>query len=158
MQQKAILTLGALLALLAGIGAFYWSKSDFTTLDGEQVSWSDLQGQVVVINFFAEWCAPCLRELPELNQFASMTEGQNIRLYGVSFDRLDDKELEQLRSKFQIKFPLIKSEPPASLPIPRPQALPATFIIGPDGRMVRQLMGEQHAQSLLESIRLLKLL
>ncbi|GAB3016906.1 peroxiredoxin family protein [Bowmanella dokdonensis] len=152
MLQKAILVIGGLVALVTGLVAYHWSEPDFSTLDGEAVSWSELQGQVVVINFFAEWCAPCLRELPELNRFAGMIEGQNVRLFGASFDQVNNDELSKLKEKYQIGFDLILSQPPARLPLERPNALPATFIIGPDGRVLRQLMGEQHADSLLDTV------
>ncbi|WP_246840486.1 TlpA disulfide reductase family protein [Lacimicrobium sp. SS2-24] len=152
MRQKIILIGLALVALFMGVGVQQWYTRDFVTLDGEAHRWRSYQGQWVVVNYFAEWCAPCLREIPELNKFAQMTEDTDISLFGVSFDRLPEQELEALAQKYAINFPLIRTEPPPMMPNERPNSLPATFIIGPDGQVVRQLMGEQEAEILLKVI------
>lgn len=152
MRQKILFTVVALLALATGATVNQWYASDFMTLDGEKHRWRDYQGQWVVVNYFAEWCAPCLRELPELNHFSAMTQGTDITLLGVSYDRLSEAELASLVDKYAIQFPLIVSEPAPQMPNQRPNSLPATYIIGPDGEVMRQLMGEQEADLLLKII------
>lgn len=156
MPQKALILAVALIAMLAGASSYYWFKADFYTLQGDKHHWRDLRGQYVVINYFAEWCAPCLRELPELNRFNQMIAGDAIKLFGVSFDALSSDALAQLADKYEIGFELILTEPAPSLPLERPQSLPATFIIGPDGKLIKQLMGEQHADDLAALISALK--
>ncbi|GAA0346573.1 TlpA disulfide reductase family protein [Bowmanella denitrificans] len=156
MPQKALILVLAVLAMLTGFSSYIWLKPDFYTLDGEAHQWRELRGQYVVINYFAEWCAPCLRELPELNRFNELVNNQQIQLFGVSFDQLEHSELASLKDKYAIAFPLIQTEPPPSLPLQRPQSLPATYIIGPDGKLIKQLMGEQHADTLLALIQALQ--
>lgn len=120
---------------------------DFYTDTAGQYHWEQLQGQYVVVNYFAEWCAPCLRELPELNEFHEHY-GEQVRLFGVSFDGLDNEALAQLRTEYNIQFPLIQSEPVPYLPFPQPNALPATYIILPSGEITGPLFGEQTIESL----------
>lgn len=120
---------------------------DFHTDTAGPYQWDQLQGQYVVVNYFAEWCAPCLRELPELNEFHHQY-GDQVRLFGVSFDGLNNEALATLRAEQGIEFPLIKNEPFPQLPFAQPQMLPATYIVTPTGEVKGPLLGEQTIESL----------
>lgn len=120
---------------------------DFQTDSAGAQSWSELQGKYVVVNYFAEWCAPCLRELPELNEFHH-SYGDQVQLFGVSFDGLDNAALAALRKKYEIEFPLIQNEPLPQLPFAQPNMLPATYVITPTGEVKGPLLGEQTIASL----------
>ncbi len=121
--------------------------ADFQTDTQGSMRWDELRGNYVVVNYFAEWCAPCLRELPELNAFHEQA-GDKVRLFGVSFDGLDNQALAALRDKYDIRFPLIQNQPLPNLPFATPQMLPATYIITPDGEVKGPLLGEQTIESL----------
>lgn len=121
--------------------------SDFQTDDKGGLTWQALKGQYVVVNYFAEWCAPCLRELPELNEFHHLY-GDNVTLLGVSFDGLNNEELAALKQEYDIQFPLIQNEPAPNLPFATPNALPATYIVTPEGEVKGPLLGEQTIKSL----------
>lgn len=120
---------------------------DFHTDTGETFHWDQFEGQYVVVNYFAEWCAPCLRELPELNEFHHL-HGEEVALYGVSFDGLDNQALAALRERHSIEFPLIQNQPAPLLPFERPAMLPATYIVTPSGEVKGPLLGEQSLQNL----------
>jgi peroxiredoxin len=154
--KKSILIISAMAALLSGAFSYSYFKTDFATLAGDSYRWNELRGQWVVVNYFAAWCAPCLREIPELNKFSLFaTKQDNISLFGLSYDPLSDEALAELRDKYQMEFPLITSKN-ASMPNPRPQSLPATFIISPKGEVVKQLSGEQTNESLQQIITFLE--
>ena len=120
---------------------------DFHTDSAGAMRWHDLQGRYVLVNYFAEWCAPCLKELPELNAFHQQHADQ-VTLLGISFDPLDNQQLQQLRERYQIEFPLIQLQPAPNLPFAMPKMLPATYVISPDGKVSGPLLGEQHLGSL----------
>jgi len=156
--QKFLLPLVAVMGLMAGILVFKAQSTDFTTLDGQGHKWSELKGNWVVVNYFAEWCAPCLREIPELNRFAETTEGTDIKIFAVSYDELDDRQLLELKHKYQIDLPIIKGFESETMPAPRPGQLPTTYIISPQGETIKTLMGEQSSETLHKRIAQLKLL
>lgn len=138
--------------LVLGVTYQLNSKYDFTTLDGSTYQFKELEGKWVVINYFAEWCAPCLREIPELNEFKELTDNnQNAILFGVSYDAMQDHELSLLAEKYKIAFPLINNVETA-LPFDAPKYLPATYLIRPDGTLAGQLLGEQNITSLNQAI------
>ena len=125
--------------------------ADFHTNQEQQLRWQDLQGEYVIVNYFAEWCAPCLRELPELNEFHH-AHSDKAQLFGVSFDGLNNQELAALQQEYDIQFPLILNQPVPQLPFATPQMLPATYVITPDGEVKGPLLGEQTEASLLRAI------
>jgi thiol-disulfide isomerase/thioredoxin len=152
--KKIIIMLTASLALLVGVWTQQMLKVDFSALDGSKHRWNDPQGKWKVVNYFAEWCAPCLREIPELNHFYQQ-HNENIHIFAVSFDPLSKAELTELQKKYDIQFPIIDTL--NTLPWTRPpSSLPTTYILDADGNVQKQLKGEQSAEKLIQTINILK--
>jgi thiol-disulfide isomerase/thioredoxin len=154
--NKIVIILAAVIALLVGLWTQQQLKVDFITLDGREHRWSHSQGNWKVVNYFAEWCAPCLREMPELNHFHQQNNN-DIDIFAVSFDPLDKEQLLALQQKYDIQFPVIATL--NTLPWNRPpNSLPTTYIIDADGIVQKQLKGEQSAEKLIQTITMLKAL
>ena len=146
----------ALLALSVGLWSQQTLKVDFISLDGQKHRWNNSQGKWKVVNYFAEWCAPCLREMPELNHFYQQYH-DDIDVFAVSFDPLNKDQLIVVQQKYDIQFPIITRL--NTLPWNQlPSSLPTTYIIDADGKVQKQLRGEQSAQKLIQTINLLKAL
>ncbi|MFT6267631.1 MAG: peroxiredoxin [Alphaproteobacteria bacterium] len=137
-------------AFAGGLFSYNLLSYDFKTLDEKTYKHSDLEGSIVVVNYFAEWCAPCLREIPELNEFYHQAP-DNVKLFAVSFDNLSNEKLKAIQTKYNIEFPLV-SEVMNDFSFEKPQYLPATFIIKPNGELAGQLLGEQTTATLNEVI------
>lgn len=149
-MNKRFLVVLILLAIAAGMAANYFLKTDFETLEGKAHQWRDFQGQWVVVNYFAPWCAPCLREIPELNHFQQ--NNSTVRLFALSFDNLDQIKLSELKDTYDIQFPILTKV--TSVPwFTLPNSLPHTIIINPKGEVVKELKGEQSEASLLAVIK-----
>jgi thiol-disulfide isomerase/thioredoxin len=154
--KKIVIALTALVALLVGLWTQQSLKVDFTTLDGQEHRWSDSQGNWKVVNYFAEWCVPCLREMPELNHFYQQYNDE-VSIFAVSFDQLSKEQLMALQQKYDIQFPIIDRL--NTLPWGRaPNSLPTTYILDADGKLQKQLKGEQSVQKLIQTINELKAL
>lgn len=150
MQYRWLYSLIAVVAIAAGSVFYQVKQSDFITLDGTKHKLADFSGQYVIVNYFAEWCAPCLKEIPELNKLEKI-KPNNTALFAVSFDKVSAEKLQELKTKYNMQFPLIK-EIYTPFPFDRPQFLPATFILNPDGSLKGKLFGEQSAENLLNVI------
>ena len=151
--KKIVIVLIASFALLIGLWTQQTLKVDFTSLDGQEHRWSNSQGRWTVVNYFAEWCAPCLREMPELNHFYQQYDHVNI--FAISFDPLGNKQLLGLQQKYDIQFPIIDRL--YFMPWERPpNTLPTTYILDANGKVQKQLKGEQSAEKIMHTINMLK--
>ncbi len=155
-MQKILIWAVALLAILFGVIVGQRMQSDFSTLDDQDYRWQNSQEQWTVVNYFAQWCAPCLREIPELNHFYQQNQ-QQVRVYAISFDTLPSTELLALKEKYAIGYPIITEL--ANMPWQQPpSSLPTTYILNPEGQVQKQLKGELSAEELWLTIQQLKAL
>lgn len=144
----------AVIALVLGVTLQQWSRPDFATIqDGKSYSMRDLRGNWLVINYFAEWCAPCLKEVPELNAFYRES---GYPLFAISYDQETDNGMRELASKYQMQFPIISVENSLQLPFPRPKTLPTTYIYNPEGDLIKTIQGQITHSELVATIRKLE--
>lgn len=130
------LTGGALLltaGLLAGCGG---------TEQAAAPAGDDWSGRWVVINYWAEWCAPCREEIPELNRL-DREHGAEVAVLGVNYDGLTGERLQRLAEEMGIEFRLLEEDPRERWGEPQPSVLPSTLIVNPDGKLVDVLVGPQ---------------
>ncbi|MGE6148890.1 TlpA family protein disulfide reductase [Aeromonas media] len=106
---------------------------------GKKLSLSALTGKPLLVNYFAPWCAPCLREMPLLA--ALHREGQ-IGVIAINYDPASPGELAELARRHQIAVPLMVPFDEASLPFPRPGALPTSYLLDDKGQLQKTLVGE----------------
>jgi thiol-disulfide isomerase/thioredoxin len=128
--------IGLALVFVAGC-----AREDFRWSDGSPGRYADWAGKWVIVNYWAEWCAPCREEIPELN--AMMRERSDLMVVGVNFDGLEGEALATLVAKMGIEFPVMVGSPRAAFPHPMPEVLPSSLIISPEGALVRTLVGPQ---------------
>ncbi len=143
---------------LMGASLFLAGCSDDVGVDqhGQKVAVERLEGQWLVINYWAEWCAPCRTEIPELNALAEQQKDKGVKVLGVNFDGLQGEELSNAVDKMGIRFTVLAEDPAARFELPRSEALPVTYIIDTQGKVRERLMGEQDAAGLtarLDSLR-----
>ena len=135
-----------LLGLLASC-----AEPDFRYGDGSPGQFSDWQGRWVVVNYWAEWCAPCRHEIPELNQLAE-AELDRVLVIGVNYDGLAGDALIDVARKMGIEFKLVDRDPRQHFGAERPSVLPTTLLIDPTGALVETLVGPQTQLTLVESM------
>lgn len=124
----------------------------FYLLDGNAHYLSDFSGRWLVINFWAEWCAPCLEEVPALNSLADHEEQLNVIVIGISYDQLSNLELVEIVEKWGIQYSVIATEPVPMLPFSLPPSLPSNYLIDPDGNVAQILVGKQTLDTLKQAL------
>ena len=141
--------LSILLACLSLVGCS--SEPSFRVADGSSIRFSDLHGEWVVLNYWAEWCAPCREEIPELNELRQQgsQRGIEIRVLGVNYDGLEGADLNAVMQRMEIEFPVLVDDPRENFRIGRAEVLPMTVVIDPKGTVQAVLAGPQTAESLL---------
>ena len=143
-----------IITLLCLFIIFGCQKNDIEVFNGSNTSMEKLQGQWIVINYWADWCAPCIKEIPELVEFAH--ENSDILVYAYNFDELDAEDLAPIAKKFKIDIPSLISHPREIWGIETPPAVPATFFIDPNGVLVKSFFRPQTKNSLNNILRSLQ--
>ena len=111
-----------------------------TTLDGSEYDLAARRGKWVVVNYWATWCNPCLKEMPELSALAAMRE--DIEVLGLAFEEIEPAEMKAFLDKHPVVYPIAIIDtyaPPADFDVP--PGLPMTYLIAPDGRIAQKILG-----------------
>ena len=119
-------------------GSGVWGDLSWTDLEGRRWSSTDLLGKVVVLDFWATWCPPCLAEIPHLKKLREKY-GDRLVLLGVALDSLDRRRLGAFLHRQGVTWPQIhatqgfQSEPATHFAV---EFVPATRIVDSRGRLV----------------------
>lgn len=120
---------------------------------GRKVAAGELDQHWRVVNYWAEWCAPCRREIPEFNALAQQVRAAGVRVVGVNFDNLQGEELRKASQTLGIDYTVLAENPAPRFDLPESQGLPVTYLIDPRGKVREQLLGEQTASSVLARLK-----
>lgn len=137
-----------ILAIIIGLLVSGCSDDWGVDQHARKVTAGELEGQWLLINYWAEWCGPCRKEIPELNRLAQHPQAA-VQVLGVNYDGVQGEALARQTQALGIEFRVLAENPAERLQLPRSQALPVTFIVDPQGRLRKQLVGEQTEQGLL---------
>ncbi len=143
-NKKITFSLLAMVALLLGCSPekSQQADTDYALLSGETLSFAELKGKIVLINYWAEWCSPCREEIPELNALQKDFADQVVVL-GVNFDGITGESLQQQATNMGIAFPLLLDDPRSEFGVGPSGVLPETLVINRRGEFQQLLMGPQ---------------
>lgn len=125
--------------------------ADFYDANGVGHRYSDFEGKWRMVNYWATWCGPCIKEIPELNQLAE-THADELVVLGVNFDEPPGDEALKQINRMKIEFPVYANDPASQLGVEKPEVLPTTFVFRPDGSLHATLVGPQTEESLLQAM------
>ena len=110
------------------------------TLDGAPYDLAAHRGKWVVVNFWATWCKPCVKEMPDLSALDAMRE--HVEVLGLAYDDSEPADIRAFLKEHPVAYPIAivdTFDPPRDFATPR--GLPTTYLIGPDGKLVKKFMG-----------------
>ena len=123
------------------------SEPDYRLVDGSSGKLDDFLGRWLIVNYWADWCPPCIKEMPELENFYNDNADRALVLT-YNFDRLEGEELQSQIIRFKVNVPSILTDPGILFGWEAPPSLPATYIINPEGILIHTLIGPQTQESL----------
>ena len=118
-----------------------------TDLDGKTVSFADLRGKVVLVNFWATWCPPCRAEIPDL---VALQEKYRDKLVVLGISEDEDATPAQVKAfgvERKVNYPIVMKTPELAKIFKGVSALPTTFVIDPEGKIRQRHVGMLRAQT-----------
>lgn len=147
MKQRTILTLTASLVLASGVAAGTAADQapapvsfELERLEGGTLSIADLRGQWVVLNYWATWCAPCRKEIPDLSDLHERAD--HITVVGLAYEETEPEAFREFLAELKPSYPNLLVDvfdPPQ--PFGPPRALPTTIVLDPQGVPVETFVG-----------------
>ena len=110
------------------------------TLDGASFDLAAERGKWVIVNFWATWCSPCIKEMPDISRFVAGRS--DVAAIGLAFGDEEVADIKEFLGKHPVKYPIANvpiDEPPADFGAPK--GLPTTYLIAPDGSVAKKFTG-----------------
>jgi len=131
---------------------FSWEEN------GKKTSLADLKGKVVLVNFWATWCGPCIKEMPALSAISQELKDKNFKMIGVNvFQQPTAKKIEEFLTTNPVSYTILDGNDEvvsafAQADGKEMDAVPTTFILDKEGKIVETLVGGRDKASFLQLI------
>jgi thiol-disulfide isomerase/thioredoxin len=141
---------------LLSFNVFAAAKAEaLVDIEGQSYPLPSLKGKWVIVNYWATWCTPCAIETPELNSFYQH-KPKDVMLFGVRYEEGTIADLKMAVAKEGIKFPVLVDDPVVTLGLDGVFVMPTTFIIDPNGKVVKTIVGRTTENALSDYIQYYK--
>ncbi len=158
MKHTLLIIAAGLLALVSGIAVRNFERSEHTQipvttelfatqlpdLSGQLHHLSEWRGKILILNFWATWCPPCLKEIPAFMQLQRDYAQQNVQFVGIALD--EKTAVADYAAQVKINYPLLLA-PDNGINIARQwgniiESVPFTVVINPQGQIIHRQLGE----------------
>ena len=146
MTMRPLVLVAALLSLLSGAANAMKvgdAVPDFTRADtsGKPVQLSKYRGQLVLLNFWASWCAPCREEMPLFSKWQRELGSRGLQVIGISMDD-DAAEVDKFLAAYPVTYPIVMGDAKFAEHFGGVLGLPLSYLIDAQGRVVARYQGE----------------
>ena len=130
---------------------FAWDEN------GKTVSISESKGKVLFINFWATWCAPCKKEMPELSLINTELKDKNFKMIGINVFQRGNQTIEDILKQTPVSYPIVDAndqlvkafEKTTGAPI---EGVPTTYIVDKNGKIVETIVGSRDKATFMSLI------
>jgi len=128
---------------------------DFTlaSLDGKNMTLSDLRGQAVLLNFWATWCGPCKIEMPWFIELQKEYGPQGLQIVGVAMDDASKEDIQKFVQEMGVNYTILLGKEAVGQEYGGVDVLPTTFFIDRDGKIVSREFGLQSRSLFVDNIK-----
>jgi len=123
------------------------------SLEGRNVRLSDLRGKAVLLNFWATWCTPCKVEMPWFVELQNEYGAQGLQIVGVAMDDSSRDDIAKFAKDMGVNYPVLLGKEAVGDAYGGVPALPESFFIGRDGKIVDKIIGLKGRGEIEDSIR-----
>jgi cytochrome c biogenesis protein CcmG/thiol:disulfide interchange protein DsbE len=122
-------------------------------LDGREIHSSSFENKVVLLNFWATWCPPCLAEIPALVSLHNIYQSQGVEVVGITLDEESGESLKRFVADKRMTYTVLVGDEKVTEAFGGIRGIPATFLIDRQGRIVKKFLGEQKKSVFEKAIR-----
>lgn len=112
-------------------------------LNGDSIRLKQFQGDYILLNFWATWCAPCVKEMPSMERLQQRFKNKGMHVVAISLDKEPEEKVAVFANKLKLTFSILL-DPDGKVSHPYgARALPSTFILNPYGQVIAAAKGER---------------
>lgn len=121
----------------------FTSGYNFTLSDlqGEKVSFSDFQGKVIMVNFWAPWCGPCHAETPDLIDLYDQYGSEGLQILGVAISFKGEQSVYDFAERYGVTYPILLGNNDVVKNYGGFRGIPCTFLFSRDGKLYKKYQG-----------------
>jgi peroxiredoxin len=123
------------------------------SLDGKPTRLSDFRGKAVLLNFWATWCGPCKIEMPWFVDLQNQYAAQGFQIVGVAMDDASKEDIAKFAKDMGVNYPILIGKESVGDQYGGVPALPESFLIGRDGKIVDKMIGLHGKAEIEEAIK-----
>jgi peroxiredoxin len=125
----------------------------FTTMQGAEIQLAELRGRPVLVTFWATTCPGCMEEMPHLIELYRELQPRGLEIIGVAMYYDPPNQVQTVRERFQVPYPIVLDlRQEAAVAFGNVRLTPTTFLISPEGRIVKQKVGEMDMERVRRDI------
>jgi peroxiredoxin/YHS domain-containing protein len=121
------------------------------SLSGEKVNLTDVKGKVVLIDYWATWCGPCVATMPEMQRLHEKYSAKGLTILGVSVDEEGEKKVKPFIARRKFTYPILLDDQ-STWKAYNAKVIPALFLVDKEGRIVRQWVGKPDKKEVEQAV------
>ena len=112
-----------------------------TDLNGKNVSLTEFRGKIVILDFWATWCPPCILEIPHFIELQDKYRDMGFAMVGISLDQAGIEVVKTFAQKYKINYPILMNDGQVHIAYGGISSIPTTFVIDPAGNIRKKYIG-----------------